>query len=162
MLDFGQAVRLFYKNYLNPDGRAQRSAYWWVQLYQTIIDIVLAIVILMADGGINFIESIFGIQSVEALNAIWSELGASGKGAVWGLLLFSAANFLPGIMLAIRRFHDLDVSGWLVLVFFVASNIPPIAIFATIANFVWFAVPGTTGPNRFGADPLETHTDTFG
>ena len=37
MLDFGEAVRRFYKNYNNPEGRSQRSAYWWYLLYETIL-----------------------------------------------------------------------------------------------------------------------------
>ena len=51
MLDFGEAVRRFYGNYVNADGRAQRSAYWWVVLYQLIIYTVLIIVLFMAEGG---------------------------------------------------------------------------------------------------------------
>ena len=60
MLTFGEAVRRFYGNYTNPDGRAQRSAFWWAQLYQTILISVFVIVVLMADGGVEFIENLSG------------------------------------------------------------------------------------------------------
>ena len=48
MMGFGEAVRQFYGNYVNAEGRAQRSAYWWVLLYQLIIYSVLIIVVYMA------------------------------------------------------------------------------------------------------------------
>ena len=161
MLEFGEAVRRFYGNYLNADGRAQRSAYWWVQLYQTIIISVLGIVILMADGGSNLLETLLKLSTLEEFTVLWSDLGASGKAAAWLALIFSLVNFLPGIMLAIRRFHDLDFSGWLVMVFFIAGNIPPIGPLASLANFIWFTFPGTNGPNKYGQDPLSPHTDSF-
>ena len=58
MIDFGEAVRRFYGNYLKADGRAQRSAYWWVALYQLIIYTVLIIVLFMADGSEQILEVI--------------------------------------------------------------------------------------------------------
>jgi len=162
MLDFGEAVRRFYGNYTNPDGRAQRSAYWWVQLYQTIIITVLGIVILMADGGVSFIESFLKLSTLEEFTVLWTDLGASGKMAVWTVLIFSLVNFLPGIMLAIRRFHDLNFSGWLVMIFFIIGMIPFVGNFAGLANFIWFIFPGTNGPNTYGPDPLDKHDDIFG
>lgn len=42
-------------------------------------------------------------------------------------------------MLAIKRCHDFDVSGWLSLI-----------IFVPLANFALLFVPGTDGANRFG------------
>jgi len=58
MLDFGEAVRRFYGNYANAEGRAQRSAYWWVVLYQFIIYTVLFIVLFMADGSEQILDVI--------------------------------------------------------------------------------------------------------
>ena len=60
--------------------------------------------------------------------------------------LFSVATFVPGLAMAIRRLHDLDRSGWWFLI-----------VFTIIGAFVllyWFCQKGTSGPNRFGADPL--------
>ena len=56
MLDFGEAVRRFYGNYVNAEGRAQRSAYWWVILYQLIIYSVLIIILFMADGSDQLLD----------------------------------------------------------------------------------------------------------
>jgi len=162
MLDFGEAVRRFYGNYTNPEGRAQRSAYWWVQLYQAIILTVLVIVIVMADGGLELIETFVEIQDIEELGAQWAGLGSSGKFAIYLGAIFSLVNFLPGIMIAIRRFHDLGQTGWLVLAFLIVGLLPLIGTVSGFVNFIWFAYPGTQGPNQYGPDPLGHDTDIFG
>lgn len=164
MLNFGEAVRRFYGNYTNPDGRAQRSAYWWVQLYQIIIYVVLIIVFLMADGSDQIIE-IFD-QSLNGdgnpdLDADFN-LGMSGILAIFLMICFALVNFLPNIMISIRRFHDLNQTGWLVLLFFVIGQFPVIGLLSGIANIIWFIFPGTNGPNKYGPDPLGPNTDVFG
>lgn len=53
------------------------------------------------------------------------------------------------IAVSAKRLHDFDRSGWWVLVHFV----PGIGSFAVL--LVAGIVPGTHGPNRFGADPTE-------
>jgi len=80
MMGFGEAVRLFYGNYLNAEGRAQRSAYWWVVLYQFIIAMVLAVVILMADGGLDLINAIANTSSTENHDGILAEFGQLWSG----------------------------------------------------------------------------------
>ncbi len=55
---------------------------------------------------------------------------------------------VPGIMLMIRRLHDLNRTGWLWLLCFI-----PLINLALIVYVLAFK--GTTGPNRFGPDPLE-------
>jgi len=89
-------------------------------------------------------------------------LGPSGMIALFLMLCFALANFIPDIMLRIRRFHDLNQSGWLVLVFIVLGVLPGIGTIGDLANFIWFAVRGTNGPNKYGRDPLGDNTDVFG
>ena len=48
----------------------------------------------------------------------------------------------------VKRYHDVDKSGWWVLILLVP-----------VVGFVWFLIEcgfqrGTSGPNRFGPDPL--------
>ena len=57
------------------------------------------------------------------------------------------AAMVGGWMIGIRRLHDLNKSGWWLLVGFV----PYVNI--VFGLYVLFA-PGTTGYNRYGADPL--------
>lgn len=164
MLDFGEAVRRFYGNYVNAEGRAQRSAYWWVVLYQFIIYTVLMIVLFMADGS----EQILDVVN-EALNGNPDagfgddfQLGVSGLLAAFLMVIFALVNILPNIMLKIRRFHDLGQTGWLVLVFIILGALPGIGILFDIANIIWFIFQGTRGPNQYGPDPLGHNTDIFG
>ena len=164
MLDFGEAVRRFYGNYVNADGRAQRSAYWWVVLYQLIIYTVLIIVLFMAEGGDQLWELVKSVfqGNTEADLADDFQLGASGVIAFLFMMLFALANILPNIMLQIRRFHDLGQTGWLVLAFMVLGALPGIGLIFDLAHIIWFIFPGTSGPNKYGPDPLEHNPDIFG
>jgi len=60
--------------------------------------------------------------------------------------IVSLALFLPGLAVAIRRLHDLDRTGWWFLIAFTGIGL--------ILLFVWYCMKGTTGPNRYGPDPL--------
>jgi uncharacterized membrane protein YhaH (DUF805 family) len=61
--------------------------------------------------------------------------------------IFFLATFLPGLSVSVRRLHDLDRSGWWVLLYL-------IPIVGWIILIIWFCTSGTDGPNRFGADRL--------
>ena len=62
-------------------------------------------------------------------------------------LLLSLPFIIPGWAIAIRRLHDIDRTGWWVLI----GLIPFIG---GILLVIWFATKGTDGPNRSGSDPL--------
>jgi uncharacterized membrane protein YhaH (DUF805 family) len=53
---------------------------------------------------------------------------------------------LPWLAVAVRRLHDRDRSGWWLLLHFVP-------VVGQIVLIVWFCLPGTPGPNRFGPPP---------
>lgn len=61
--------------------------------------------------------------------------------------LFALAVLLPNIAIGVRRLHDLDRSGWWLLL----GLIP---LIGAIILLVWFCSKGTDGPNRFGEDRL--------
>jgi uncharacterized membrane protein YhaH (DUF805 family) len=63
--------------------------------------------------------------------------------------LFGLVTLLPGIAVSIRRLHDLDRTGWWILL----GLIP---IIGWIILLIWYISKGTDGPNRFGPDPLAT------
>jgi uncharacterized membrane protein YhaH (DUF805 family) len=62
-------------------------------------------------------------------------------------LIFALVVMIPFLALTVRRLHDTDRSGWWVLI----GLIP---LIGAILLLVWFCTRGTTGDNRFGADPL--------
>jgi uncharacterized membrane protein YhaH (DUF805 family) len=62
-------------------------------------------------------------------------------------LICALATQLPLLSVEVRRLHDLDRTGWWLLLVF-------IPLIGWIVLFVWFCMRGTTGKNRFGEDPL--------
>jgi uncharacterized membrane protein YhaH (DUF805 family) len=59
----------------------------------------------------------------------------------------SVALLVPDIAVSIRRLHDLD-RKWPWLLLYITG-------IGAIFLLVWFCFKGTTGPNRFGDDPLQ-------
>ncbi|UVC09161.1 DUF805 domain-containing protein [Rhizobium sp. TH2] len=57
--------------------------------------------------------------------------------------IFGLATLLPGIGVCVRRLHDLDKSGWWVLIAF-------IPLIGALVLLYWFCQPGTPGDNQFG------------
>jgi uncharacterized membrane protein YhaH (DUF805 family) len=53
---------------------------------------------------------------------------------------------LPGLAVWVRRLHDIDRTGWWLLIVFTVIGI--------ILLVAWACTRGTPGPNRFGPDPL--------
>ena len=144
MIGFGESIGLFYKNYVNFEGRATRAEYWWPTLMQVIIYTGLLIAF-VAFVGMDETETDddFGTGALIIL----------GLGA-----LFYLVNFLPGITVKARRFHDLGQTGWLVLVFWAVNLILP---FVEVARMIWFAFQGEQGSNQYGPDPHGYSADIF-
>jgi len=99
-------------NYVKFDGRVSRREYWMFALFSTLIGIVLNI--------------IFVILPPLAL------LG----------LAYSLALLLPSIGLVIRRLHDINLSGWFLLI----ALIPFIG---GIALLLLLVLPGDAEANKF-------------
>jgi uncharacterized membrane protein YhaH (DUF805 family) len=83
------------------------------------------------------------------VGAVVTEIIDSVLGLTLIYPLFSLAILLPSLAVAVRRLHDLDRSGWWILLGFI-----PIVGF--IILIIWYCSRGTPGPNRFGPDPLST------
>ncbi|MRS16219.1 DUF805 domain-containing protein [Enterobacteriaceae bacterium RIT691] len=98
-------------------------------------------------------------------------------GGIWGL-----AILLPGLAVAVRRLHDLNKSGWLLLapygvmiIGFIGLVINAesdnttgwvmlllVAGLAVLGMSLWMLFArGTTGSNRFGDDPLNPPASEF-
>jgi uncharacterized membrane protein YhaH (DUF805 family) len=67
--------------------------------------------------------------------------------------ILAVVLLLPSIAVGMRRLHDLDRSGWWILLWFVP-------IVGWIVLIYWACCKGTEGPNRFGPDPLAMAPDT--
>lgn len=104
------------KNYANFNGRARRSEYWWY----TLINILIV-------TGITVISSIIPI-----LFFLYP--------------IYMLATLIPSLAVAVRRMHDSNKSGWMLLV----SLIP---IIGGIWLLILLLTEGTKGDNQYGPDP---------
>jgi uncharacterized membrane protein YhaH (DUF805 family) len=120
-MGFGAAVSAGFANYVNFSGRAPRSEYWYWVLFTIIVSIVA-----------SAIDSfVFGTGGMTGQIGIVDSLA-------------TLALLLPSISVGVRRLHDLDRSGWWLLLVF-------IPLIGGIVLIVWFCMRGTAGSNRFGA-----------
>jgi uncharacterized membrane protein YhaH (DUF805 family) len=110
------------KNYAIFSGRSRRKEYWFFVLFVVVISIVIN----MIDGLIGTYESSAGI----------------------GLLsgIFSLAILIPSIAVSVRRLHDIDRSGWWVLI----SLVP---LIGAVVLLVFHLQDSTPGRNRYGSNP---------
>ena len=133
------AVKSFYKRYFDFETRSSRSEYWWVVFFQLIVYTVL-----------------FGIMIAGGIASEGSEEpGPLFFVGIIPIALFGLANFIPGIALTVRRFHDQDKSGWMYLLVL-------IPYIGSVVILIFMLLKGTPGENRFGPDPLgESLADTF-
>lgn len=71
-------------------------------------------------------------------------------GAIVGLVIAVAA-MIGGFAVQAKRWHDLDKSGWWLLI----GLVPVIGLYALVMNGF---VKGTEGRNQYGEDPLQEGT----
>ena len=121
------------KRYADFQGRSRRMEYWMFTLGIVIVEVVL-FALLGIFGG-------FSPNSGGGLSPmVWLVFG------IFGLL--GLAIIVPAIAVQVRRFHDQNLTGWLVLI----GLIPYLG---GLVVFVFMCLPGTKGPNKFGPDPLD-------
>lgn len=83
------AVKSVYTNYVNFQGRARRSEYWWFYLFYLVVGIIL----------------------------VSTEASMSGTMVLY--TIFVLATFIPALAVTVRRLHDTSRSGWWILIAFV-------------------------------------------
>ena len=93
---------------------------------------------LLAAGASLALAQPGGGDEVEDVSGVSRRLSSPELGAI-----FSLATLVPGIAIGIRRLHDIDKSGWWLLI----GLIPIVGALVLIYFFVQKPTPG---PNRFG------------
>ena len=119
-----------YRRYADFKGRSRRSEYWMFRLFA--IGALALVTVLMSVLSPGF----FGDSEVTLVGAIAASV--LGIGVI--------ASMVPAIALSVRRLHDIDRTGWWLLIVI----IPYLGSFAL---FILSLLDGTAGPNRFGEDP---------
>jgi uncharacterized membrane protein YhaH (DUF805 family) len=113
------------------DGRLGRAPYWLVLLAVMLIDSV-------AFGAVGGLELFDGdTMAVER----------KGPSRLWALLVVLPSLWI-GLVVSVKRWHDRNKSGrWVLL-----TLVPLVGWLWTLVECGFLR--GTTGPNRFGQDPL--------
>ena len=127
-----------FRKYADFSGRASRAEYWLFILFVVVVSIILRF--------INFGTGLVPIPFID-LDIL--------------SLIFWLIIFIPNLAVSVRRLHDRNLSGWLVLIGLVSAvvgNLIPligwmIALAGSLVMVVLFLLPGTAGKNRFGNKP---------
>ncbi len=105
-MQFGDAIKNGFQNYANFRGVASRSEFWYWTLFTVLVSVGTSIV----DSAIGLA---LGMQAFTLVNT-----------------LAALALLLPGVAVAVRRFHDAGFSAWW-------YSIPQVA---TLLVLIWFMV----------------------
>lgn len=116
---FGGAIQLALRNYVNFRGRSSRAAYWFFVLASILLGFVT--------GAVD--AALFG----------WQVNDPQLVSNITSLLLI-----LPALGLAVRRLHDVNRSGWWLLLVPTLIGIIPVVF--------WLCQQGDRFTNRFGDD----------
>ena len=99
MVNFGKAIALGFRNYVNFSGVSRRSEYWWWVLFVVLLSIVTSLLDGFLFPGHLVQQSTFGSGS----DAYATTMQGGGR---WISDLVGLALFLPGLSLSIRRLRD--------------------------------------------------------
>lgn len=121
-MNFTEAVTTAFQNYFNFKSRSRRSEYWYFSLFLLLLGIATALV----DQLVFSTE----MADIGPLNGI-----------------ASLATLIPSFAVSVRRLHDIERSGWFLLLVI-------IPIIGWIILIYWMCQPGTAGQNAFGEDPI--------
>ena len=125
-MNFAEAIKTCFVKYADFSGRASRSEYWYFSLFILLLSICSEIIDPII-AGVPFLE----------------------YDDYWGpaTLIVSILTILPALGVSVRRLHDVDKSGWWILIAF------------TFIGFIllihWAIKESNIGDNQFGSDPLE-------
>jgi len=124
------------RRYADFQGRSRRMEYWMFVLFTVLICLVPWILMAVLGGYSSHPSPLALIPALL-------------------LLVVALALIIPSIAVQVRRFHDQDKSGWLVLL----GLIPFVG---GLIVFVFMCLEGTQGPNQYGPDPKADPAGSFG
>lgn len=87
---------------------------------------------------------------------IWQLFAETDRGRDIGEFVFGVPTIICSYLLVAQRLRDFGVSGWFALLWGVVHGFETeVRIALLVATLlVLCGIPGTTGPNKFGDDPL--------
>ena len=125
-VNFFEAIQLGFKNYFNVESRSSRSEYWYWFLFVLILGFV-----------VDFADATIAGSSWLDYSEVWGPL----------TIIFNILTWIPGITIGVRRLHDVNRSGWWLLL--------SLTVIGLIPLFIWAVSKGTESKNRYGNNPLK-------
>ena len=137
-LNLGEGLDLLFKDssadkeavfkelFFTSEGRLNRKSYIYRSFFLSFVLGIIQGILELATAAIEALELLFAVL----------------------LLVLCIFGFVAGIMMLARRLHDLDKSGWWMLLLFV-----PLVNILFYIYILFFK--GTEGPNQYGEDPLQ-------
>jgi len=148
-MSFFDAVASAFKRYFDFSGRSSRSEFWWFFLF-CILLYMLAFSLSVNELGPPD-ESVLSNPEVFLAQTLTSWFGIA-----------FIVTLIPSISISVRRFHDINMSGWWYVALQIAPSILGQYIFifsfiSVIALFVYlyFMCTEGGGDNQYGTNPLQ-------
>ena len=121
-----EAYKNFWKNAFDFSNRTSRAGFWWVILCNVIISFIIGTFIgftggMNADGSYNYSNIFVIIMSI-----------------------YELACIIPGLALDVRRMHDINKSGWAILIVL-------IPLVGWIIWLIWVLKDSVNENNKYGA-----------
>ena len=123
-MSFVQSIKSGFSKYFNVSSRSSRSEYWSFTIFVLLCSMIAATV----DA------SFLGVDP-----------NASNYGPIQAI--FAILTFIPSFTVSVRRLHDVNRSGWWLLIV--------LTIIGILVLLYWLAKKGTDGSNNFGENPLQ-------
>ena len=112
-MSFGKAIANCFSNYCNFNGRARRSEYWYWVLFQAIIRITIVVVLALIKTFIPDPSQLENAAPIKLTVLIILIL----------ILLLYLGTLLPYLAVSVRRLHDRDDAGWLIIMLLVLPDL---------------------------------------
>ena len=123
---FIQSTKTCFQKYVIFNGRASRSEFWWFTLFICLVTILTIIADLVIFG-----EEMLLMEPYAVVNFT---------------NIFNIFIVLPSLSVTFRRLHDVNKSGWWLLLYFTLIGI--------LVILYWNIKKGNEDENRFGLNPL--------
>lgn len=163
------------KRYAEFSGRSRRMEFWMFMLLLLIIWVVaFTLMMVMGVGAMSMAGmNPDGTPRVGGMAGMFASMGIFA--VIFGILWLGL--LIPTLAVQIRRLHDSDRSGFWIWIYWGPAILSWVLSFAGAANqsagmtmlgglfslltlvgsitlIVFWCLPGTPGPNRYGPDPL--------
>ena len=116
-MSFQESIKNCFQKYFDFNSRCIRSEYWYFTLFNFLISIIPYIAFY---NNLDIAEIIIGFICL--------------------------ITFIPSLSVSYRRLHDINKSGWYLLLIFTIIGIIPLII--------WCASKGNEESNKYGDNPL--------